>query len=183
MTVKTVRTLLIVIAIVLIVLDAGAVALLLSPMGRGRAARQETYNRVRQQYQEKMREEGPARDIEKRIADARKQTDAFYEERIPTRYSQISDTIGKVASENHVQVASVKYDAKDTDISGLQRIDIEAQITGDYNNQMRFINALERAKTFFVIDSVNLAGAEAGSATSGGVRLQIKLETFKRGAA
>ncbi len=178
MTVKGVRRLLLICAIVLLALDIAALALLFSPVGRGRAAREEAYNQVRQEYQAKMREEGPARNIEKRIADARKQIGDFYEERLPSRYSDISDTIGKLASENHVQVASVKYDAKDSEITGLQRINITAQINGDYNNQMRFINALERAKTFFVIESVNLGGAESGS-----VQLEMKLETFKKGAA
>lgn len=178
MTVKSARRLLLIIAIVLIALDIGAVALLFSPVGRGRTAREEAYNQVRQEYQAKMRAEGPARDIDKRIADAHKQIGEFYQDRLPSRYSEISDTIGKLASENHVQVATVRYDAKDSDVAGLQRIDITAQVTGDYNNQMRFINALERAKTFFVIDSVNLGGAETG-----GVRLEMKLETFKKGAA
>ncbi len=178
MTVKGARRLLLIIAMVLVALDLAALALLLSPVGRGRAAREQAYNEVRQEYQAKMREEGPARDIEKRIVDARKQIGEFYQDRLPSRYSDISDTIGKLASENHVQVATVRYDAKDSEIEGLQHIEITAQVTGDYNNQMRFINALERAKTFFVIDSVNLGGAETG-----GVRLEMKLETFKKGAA
>jgi Tfp pilus assembly protein PilO len=172
------RRLLIGVAIVLLILSAGAVAVLLSPVGRGRSAREQEYNQVRQEYQSKLREEGPARDIDQRLANARKQTDRFYQERILSRYADIADTIGRLASENHVQVTSIHYDAKDTDIAGLQQISIGTQITGDYNNQMRFINALERSKPFFMIDSVNLAGSE-----SGGVRLDMKLETFKRGGA
>jgi Tfp pilus assembly protein PilO len=159
-----------------VVLDAGAIALLLSPVGRGRGAREQEYADVRQEYQAKLREDAPARDIDKRLEEARKQTDEFYKNRIPSRYSDIADTLGKLASDNHVQVQGIKYGAKETEIGGLQRIDIEAQVSGNYNDQMRFINALERAKPFFVIDSVNLGGADGGL-----VRLAMKLETFKRG--
>ena len=177
-TVRGIRKLLVTIAAVLLLIDAAAIALLLSPIGRGRAEREQAYDRVRQELQAKLREIGPARDIDQKLLEARKQTEAFYRERIPYRYSDIADTLGKLASENHVQVAAMKYVAKDTDIAGLQRIDISTQISGDYNNQMRFINALERIKPFFVIESVDLAGAENGS-----VRLDMKLQTFKRGGA
>lgn len=175
-TVRGAGKLLITIAVILLVLDAGAIALLLSPVGRGRAAREQEYNQVRQEYQAKLQEDGPARNIEEKLSEASKQTEQFYRDRIPSRYSDIADTLGKLASENHVQVETIKYDAKDTDITNLQRIDIQARISGDYNNQMRFINALERTKTFFVIDSVDLGGAEGGA-----VKLEMKLETLKRG--
>ena len=39
----------------------------------------------------------------------------------------------------------------------------------------RFINALERNKLFFIVDGVQL-----GSEQSGGVKLQIKVETYSR---
>lgn len=177
-TVQGTRRLLIAIAVILLAVDAAAIALLLSPVGRGRAEREQAYDQVRQEFQTKLREIGPARDIDRKLVEAQKQTEAFYRDRIPSRYSDISDTLGKLASENNVQVSAIKYDAKDTEIAGLQKIDINTQIAGDYNNQMRFINALERAKTFFVIDSVDLGGADNGS-----VRLDMKLETFKRGGA
>jgi len=72
----------------------------------------------------------------------------------------------------------VRYEAKDTDVAGVQRIGINSVITGDYANEMRFINALERSKTFFVINSVSLGGAENGA-----VRLELHIETFLRSAS
>ena len=176
--IQSARRLLVGVAVVLLIACGAAVAVLLSPVGRGKDVRQQEYNLVREEYQSKLRENGPVRDIDKRLTDARKQTDQFLDERIPNRYSEMSDVIGKLANENHVQVSTIHYDAKDTEIAGLQQININTQITGDYNNQMRFINALERSKTFFVIDSVNLAGSESGA-----VRLDMRLETFKRGGA
>jgi hypothetical protein len=51
-------------------------------------------------------------------------------------------------------------------------------VTGDYADEMRFINALERSKTFFVINSVSLGGAEGRT-----VRLELHVETFLRSAS
>jgi len=177
-TIQSAKRVLLTIVVVLLLVDALAIAVLLSPLGRGREVLEGQYQQIRQQYQAKLRETGPARDIDKRLVEAKKQTTEFYKERIPTRYSDISDTLGQLASDNHVQVTSIKYEPKDTEIPGLQQIGIATSVKGDYNNQMRFINSLERAKTFFVIDSVNLGGSNNGV-----VQLDMKLETFKRGGA
>ncbi len=177
MSVSRVRILLIVVAAALLVLDGRAIALLLSPGGRSRAERQQERDRLQAELQAKMRELGPAQDIDKRLAEAKKEQQSFYNGRIPSRYSEISEAIGKLANQNHVHVATVRYDAKAAEVADLQQVEISMQVVGDYADQMRFINSLERAKQFFVINSVNLGGGEAGS-----VRLDMRLETFLRSA-
>ena len=52
---------------------------------------------------------------------------------------------------------------------------MDADVSGDYLQVARFINALERNKLFFIVDGVQL-----GSEQSGGVKLQIKVETYSR---
>ncbi len=177
-SVREARRLLLIIGVILLLVDAAAIAWLLSPRGRGTRANEEELRSLETEYREKIREIGPARDMDKRLALAREQQAAFYNEHIPTRYSTISETLGKLASENHVQASAVRYEAKDTDVTGVQRIGINSVITGDYVNEMRFINALERSKTFFVINSVSLGGAESGA-----VRLELHIETFLRSAS
>ena len=52
-------------------------------------------------------------------------------------------------------------------------------MNGDYLQLVRFINSLERDQMFFLVDSVQLGGEQAGM-----VKLQMKLETYlKTGAA
>ena len=52
-------------------------------------------------------------------------------------------------------------------------------MAGDYLQLVRFVNGLEREQMFFLVDSVGLAGDQAGL-----VKLQLKLETYlKMGAA
>lgn len=177
MNVPEARTRLLVLFVILLVLDISAVALLLSPVGRSRSARGEEYMRVRQQLQAKRRESLPARDMDKKLAMARAQINQFYADRLPSRYADISAELGKLANENGIQIAGIQYVSKDAEIEGLQRVTIDAALTGDYAKEMKFINSIERNKLFFVLKSVALENEKNGA-----VRLQLKFETFLRTA-
>ena len=52
---------------------------------------------------------------------------------------------------------------------------MDAELTGDYLQLVRYINSLERDQLFFIVNSVELGGQQAGM-----VKLQIKLETYLR---
>ncbi|MDT8069848.1 MAG: hypothetical protein ROO76_16925 [Terriglobia bacterium] len=176
-SVREARRVLLIIAILLLVIAAGATARLLSPGGRNSAYLHNEYKRLQADYEMKLKDIGPARDMDQRLAKAREQQAAFYADRIPVRYSTISETLGELASKNQVQISAIKYDPKDTSIAGLQRVNIAAQFTGDYTSEMKFVNALERSRLFFVINSVDL-----GSAQGGQIRLEIHFETYLRSA-
>ena len=57
----------------------------------------------------------------------------------------------------------------------MQRVEIAAEVSGDYLQLVRFVNALERNKLFFMVDDLQL-----GNEQNGIVKLQIKLETYLR---
>lgn len=166
------------VAIVLALICAASIALLMSPAARSRAAREQELERLQAELKIKQKELGPISNIEARLDQAKKQQAAFYADRLPARYSDISETIAKLATENHVQLGNISYDTKTTPVSQLQQVNISAQVSGDYSNQVRFINALERSKLFFVLQSVDLAGGEGGA-----VRLGLRIETYLRSAA
>src|SRR5207302_1784094 len=67
---------------------------------------------------------------------------------------------------------------KDPEPVGLRPVEIEADFAGDYLQLVRFINSLERAPLFFIINSIELGGEQAGV-----VRLQLKLQTYLRASA
>ena len=50
---------------------------------------------------------------------------------------------------------------------------IDASLTGDYLQLVKFINSLERDQLFFIVNSVQLGGEQAGT-----VRLQLQLQTY-----
>jgi hypothetical protein len=93
--------------------------------------------------------------------------------------SAISADLGKVAGGTGVRIENIKYAMKDPEALGVRRVEIEADLAGDYLQLVRFINALERDQQFFLVDSVVLGGEQNGV-----VKLQLKLETYlKMGAA
>ena len=71
----------------------------------------------------------------------------------------------------------MKYDEKDAPIEGLHKLSIEIALSGDYLQEVKFINALERDPMFFLIDGITLGEQQ------GNVRLQLKLETYLRSGA
>ncbi len=159
--------------IVLLVLDIAAVIYLVSPLGISRGKRQQQRDQLQQQLQVRKREVVPLRDLDKKLLLARQEIDAFYRSRFAGQYSAITDELGKVAQENNVHISNAKYGMEDADIPGLRRVSIEAGVDGDYLQIVKFINALERDKMFFIVDSVALSEQQGGT-----VRLQVKMETY-----
>jgi len=155
--------------------DVAVVLVYFSPLIGSAAARQGHMQQLWQELQQKTREVTPLRGIDKKIPVAQQQIEDFYKQRFPAQDSAISDSLGTLASQNGVKVGSFKYSMKDPETLGLQRVEIEADLAGDYLQLMRFINSLERAPTFFIVDSVELGGEQNGV-----VRLQMKMETYLR---
>lgn len=153
--------------------DIAAVAMLLTPLAGSAEPRQEELQHSWLQL--KMRESAPWRGLDKKIPIAQRQIDDFYHDRFPAEDSSISADLGKVASETGVRMSAVKYAQKDAGLEGIERMEIEADVSGDYVQLVRFINALERNRLFFLVDNLELSNEQAGT-----VKLQIKVETYLR---
>ena len=157
----------------LVVVDIAAAVLLLTPLAGSQESRQQ---QLRQLWLElKSKESAPWRGLDKKIPLAQRQIDDFYRDRFPAENSAISTDLGKVAAATGVRMSAVRYKEKDTAIDGLQRVEVEADLSGDYLQLVRFINTLERNRLFFIVDDLQLGGEQGGI-----VRLQIKLETYLR---
>lgn len=158
---------------VLVLVDAAAVAMLVTPLAGMRESRQQE---LRQEWlQLKSREYAPWRGLDKKLPRAKEQIDEFYQARFPAQESEISANLGAVAQQSGVRLSGVKYSVKDAPIEGLERVEISATLSGDYLQLVRFVNALERDKLFFLVN-----GVELGSAQNGIVGLQIRIETYLR---
>jgi type IV pilus assembly protein PilO len=159
--------------------DVIALAVYFSPLVGSQSARQEQLHDLWKELQQKTREVEPLRGLDKKVPLARKQIDQFYKDRLPAEGSSISENIGKLAGQAGVKISSVRYDMRDPETMGVQRVLIEADMNGDYLQLVRFINSLERDQMFFLVDSVQLGGEQGGM-----VKLQMKMETYlKTGAA
>jgi len=150
--------------IALAILDLACVGYLFSPAGRSRQARQRDYDKMRQQLVAKQQEVVPTRGMDQKLKQA-------------SEYSDVSAELGKVAADTGVHLSAIKYEEKASPIDDLRKLNIEIALSGDYLQEVKFINGLERDKMFFLINGVALGEQQAN------VRLQLKLETYLRAGA
>jgi hypothetical protein len=176
-SIREVRKTLVPVLIGLVVIDLACVAYLLSPAGRSREARQRDLDSLQAQLAAKRQEVLPTRGMDGKLRQASDDITDFYKDRFPTQYSTVSDELGKLAAQSGVQIAAVKYDDKDSPVEALRQLNIEVSLSGNYLQEVKFINALERDKLFFVVDGVTLGEQQ------GNVRLQLKVETYLRSGA
>jgi type IV pilus assembly protein PilO len=158
---------------VLAIVDIAALVVLFTPLGGSREARQQQLAQLNQER--KARATAPWRGLDKKIPVAKQQIEDFYRERFPAEDSTISADLGRVAQQTGVRMSSVKYKTDEAEIGGLQKKQVQADLSGDYLQIARFINELERDKLFYIVDGIQL-----GSSESGTVRLQITVETYLR---
>jgi Tfp pilus assembly protein PilO len=118
----------------------------------------------------------PLRGLDKRVEDSRAQMQAFYSKRIPPNYSSIATRIGELALKGPVRLTRVQY-TQGTPGTDLTEISMDAGITGDYPQIMRFVNGVERDQTFFVIRAMQLTGQQGGL-----VNLRLRVSTWLRPA-
>ncbi len=150
-----------------------ATAVLLSPIGSFPRTRRREVEQLQNELRMKTAENQPLRGIDHKIVNAQDQVAVFYRERLPSSYASISEALGTVAADNGVTLSGTQYHAAPAELPGLDRVLLDATIKGDYVHALQFINALEREKTFFVIDHVSLTGQQGGI-----VQLQIQIEAF-----
>jgi type IV pilus assembly protein PilO len=118
----------------------------------------------------------PLRGLDKRVDETRSQMRGFYAKRIPPNYSSISSRIGELQVASGVRLSRVQY-SQGKPGPDLTEILMEAGISGDYSQIMRFVNSLERDPTFFVIRSMALTGQQGGQ-----VNLRLSVSTWLRRA-
>ena len=118
--------------------------------------------------------------IDKKLAQTRVDVKKFYEEKVPSQFSQISQHLEKLMKEAGVTTAResgiTRIERKHREervCLDVQRVNIETTVTGEYAKVAEFINAMEQDKFVFIIDQISLTGQEGGV-----VSLQIKAKHF-----
>lgn len=171
---KQTRNRLTVFATVLVIIDLACAVMLLTPIAGSERSRQEQMSQLWVAL--KSREKAPWRGLDKKIPAARKQIAGFYQDRLPDTYSAISTDLDKTGAETGVKVSGERYGEKDAPIDGLQLVQISAEVSGEYLQLVKFVNALERSRLFFKVNSLQLGAEQGGSV----IKLQITLETYLR---
>jgi Tfp pilus assembly protein PilO len=121
-------------------------------------------------------ETAPLRGLDRRVEESRSRIHAFYDKRIPRNYSSIAARIGEIQLKSGVRLSRVQY-TQGLPGSDLTEIQMDAGISGDYPQIMRFVNGLERDQSFFVIRAMSLTGQQGGL-----VNLRLRVSTWLRPA-
>lgn len=135
---------------------------------------------LEQQYRSLAREVEPLNGIEGKLVQTRADVKDLYKASVPSRASEISLRLEKISQAVGIQSQGVRYTTKSSDkddLPGLQRLEIDTSVTGEYPKLAHFINAIEQDKMLFVIDEVALSSQQSGMVT-----LQIKLHTYLKEA-
>ncbi len=176
--IRQTRRKLIIAAAVMLVLDIVSIAILISPIGRGSREGRQKEAQLLSELQVKTRQTIPLRGLDAKIVNASKEIKSFYAARFPDNFAAVPARLNKLASEHGVKLSAAQYSTEPTDVPGVNRVKIQAGIDGDYLKEAKFINAVERDRTFFIIDNVAL-----GEQQKGDVHLQITFETYVRSAS
>ena len=162
----------------MVVADLIAVGVLFSPLVGSAESRRISMNELGAELRQKTRDVEPLKGIDKKIVLAKGQIGHFYLDRFAARDSELAAELGKLAAGNGVRIMSAKYKQEDPTGAGIVPTEIEGNFSGDYLQLVRFINALERSKQFFTVDSISLAGESAGP-----VKLEVKMHSYLRSGA
>jgi Tfp pilus assembly protein PilO len=161
------------------VISIGLLGYLLWP-GASVSAQKEQAEALQQQYTALQHDVEPLNGIEGKLVQTRADVKDLQKDSIPSRASEISLRLEKISLAVGVQSEGVRYTVKNADkddLPGLQHLEIETSVTGEYPKLAHFINAIEQDKMLFVIDEVSLRSQQSGVVT-----LQIKLHTFLKEA-
>jgi hypothetical protein len=159
----------------MVMADLIAVAVLFSPLVGSAESRRVTMSELSAELQKKTRDLQPLKGSDQKIILAKGQITQFYQDRFAARDSELTAELGKLASANGVRILQAKYKQEDPTGAGIVPTEIEGNFSGDYLQLVRFINALERSKQFFTVDSISLAGENAGP-----VKLEVKMHSYLR---
>lgn len=156
-------------------LDLLALALYFSPLVGSAETRRQELNRMQTDLTLKTRQVAPLKDLPHKVVIANQQIGDFYKRRFPAQNSEIATKLGKLAAANGVRIQQERYKVEDNapTVSGLEPLELEADLAGTYTALAKFINAIERDEMIFIIDSVTL-----GNDPQGPVKLSLKMETY-----
>jgi type IV pilus assembly protein PilO len=167
---KNLKTALVVMAGV----DLLAAIVYVSPLVGSAETRRQDLNQLQNELNIKTRQVAPLQNLPQKVVRANSQTAEFYKKRFPAQDSQIVTQFGKLAAANGVTIEQAKYPVKgEVETGRLLRVEMEADLAGNYTSLAKFINAVERDEMFFIINSVTLGGDPQGP-----VKLNVKLETY-----
>ncbi len=156
-----------------------AALFLAAPITASSAQRFDGLRNKQDQLRAREKEIRPIRNLSQLIDKAKTDYNRFSSDRLTAFPSTVYTDIYELARKNNVSLGEMKYDSYDTETPTLKLLQVQARVSGGYPNLVRFINAIERDKLFFVIRTLQLTDTKADRGEQN-VQLTLTMETYLR---
>ena len=120
-----------------------------------------------------------AQDIRLKIPAIQKDCDQFEQSLYPASsgYSSVSAELGALATKAGLQLESNGFQQSEIKGRNLEKVEIEAVVTGSYASVVRFLNGLQRSSN---VESLQAKGEQGQQAARGEVRVSMHIQTYFR---
>jgi hypothetical protein len=100
----------------------------------------------------------------------------------PKGYSAISEELADLAKKNRVSIDEERFHQKEISGRNLLGLEVETSVSGDYGGIVRFLNALQRSKSVYIVDSlqVETQAQSSGQNVPGALKVNLHLRTYFR---
>lgn len=124
-----------------------------------------------------------ASDIQKRTPEVLKELDDFEGSLLPSSkgYSVVTQEMNEFAKDTHVLMEDVKFKQKEVSGRNLTELELIVSITGDYGGIVQFLNRLQRSKSVYIVDGLEVE-PNAGQGPAGQLKVNLHLRTYFRTA-
>jgi Tfp pilus assembly protein PilO len=93
-------------------------------------------------------------------------------------YSDLLAALDGMARKSGLQLEGLSFHQQEIAGRGLTEIEVNATVTGDYPSVVRFVNGLQRAGAFFVLNDLTLASSTQNPL--GAISVSVHLRTYFR---
>lgn len=123
-----------------------------------------------------------ASDIRQKTPEILKDLDGFEGALLPISkgYSVVTQETDQYAKDAHVTLDDVKFHEKEVvGQRNLTELSAEVSITGDYGGVVQFLNRLQRSKSVYIVDGLEVE-TQNGQGPIGALRITLHLRTYFR---
>src|SRR5690242_4077783 len=108
------------------VIDAAALVYLALPLRAGVAQPEQVQQQAQEQYRRLSHTTVSLRGIDQKLAQAQKDDTVFIERRLPSRYSDVVEELGRLANANHINIGAVAYSTTPGELPGILNLEMRA---------------------------------------------------------
>ena len=164
---------------VLLALDVGLLAWNYQASDANPKSQAAQRDRLKRQHQLLGEDVRMAAEIRTRLPEIEQQCASFVKERllpVSSGYSTVVEDLNRISAETGLHARGIQYRQKDLPARGVAEVQVAASVEGGYANLVRFINAMEKSKQFYLLEELALVEATTGNA----IRLNLQLKTYFR---